>query len=344
MLTLKIVKYIIIKQITKGDKTFMEVRMDGKKVKIFTRHNFFRGFVIFALGVAFALSYVLFVTPNDFAPSGINGIAVMVQDLVGFSVGYLSLLINVPLSILAFFFINKEFAIKTFLFCIAYSLGYLLFDNIDLEAFKYYSEGVDTIYPVILAGMACGVCYGVLYKVNSSTGGTDIIAKFVGTIRPEFNFFWINFTLNACVAVASYFVYTETGDNGQIVYNFKPVCLCLLYTFVASFVGNRILTGSQQALKYTIITTHAEEIANDISNELKHTSTRIIGYGSYTKEEKGVLIAVVNKSQRVDIEKILARYDNTFSVAETANKVMGNFRVVKKQAPPPQKKDNKSSD
>ena len=57
----------------------MEVRMDGKKVKIFTRHNFFRGFVIFALGVAFALSYVLFVTPNDFAPSGINGIAVMVQ-------------------------------------------------------------------------------------------------------------------------------------------------------------------------------------------------------------------------------------------------------------------------
>ena len=96
--------------------------------------------------------------------------------------------------------------------------------------------------------------------------------------------------------------------------------------------------GSQQALKYTIVTTHAEEIANDISNELKHTSTRIIGYGSYTKEEKGVLIAVINKSQRVDIEKILARYDNTFSVAETANKVMGNFRVVKKQAPPPQKK------
>ena len=220
----------------------------------------------------------------------------------------------------------------------------MLFDNIDLEAFKYYSEGVDTIYPVILAGMACGVCYGVLYKVNSSTGGTDIIAKFVGTIRPEFNFFWINFTLNACVAVASYFVYTETGANGQTIYNFKPVCLCLLYTFVASFVGNRILMGSQQALKYTIVTTHAEEIANDISNELKHTSTRIIGYGSYTKEEKGVLIAVVNKSQRVDIEKILARYDNTFSVAETANKVMGNFRVVKKQLPPPQKKDNKSSD
>ena len=95
-------------------------------------------------------------------------------------------------------------------------------------------------------------------------------------------------------------------------------------------MGNRILLGSQQALKYTIITTHAQEIADAIATELKHTSTKLSGIGCYTKQEKDVLIAVVNKSQRSDVEKILARFDNTFSVAETANKVVGNFRIVKK--------------
>ena len=297
--------------------------------KLFSKRNVIQTLITFLFGVFYSLSYVLFVTPNHFAPSGINGLAVMVQDSFGFSVGYLSLIINVPLCLFAFIFINKEFSLKTLVFCGAYSISYLIFDKMDLERFKYYSDGIDTIYPAVLAGMACGVCYGFLFKINSSTGGTDVVAKFVAKVKPEFNFFWINFIINAGVAAVSYFVYREETATGY-VYNYKPVCLCLLYTFVSSFVGNRMLTGSQQALKYTIITTHAEEIARDIANKLKHTSTKISAVGSYTHQEKDVLVAVINKAQRADMEKILERYDNTFSVAETANKVVGNFRLVKK--------------
>ncbi len=56
------------------------------------------------LAILMALSYQLFVVENNFAPEGLNGIATMIQYKTGFSIGYMSLLINVPLCILGFFF------------------------------------------------------------------------------------------------------------------------------------------------------------------------------------------------------------------------------------------------
>ena len=53
-----------------------------------------------------AVNYELFVFPNQFAPSGLNGICTMVQHLTGFSVGYLSLIINVPLALLVWRFMT----------------------------------------------------------------------------------------------------------------------------------------------------------------------------------------------------------------------------------------------
>ena len=71
------------------------------------RVNIFQFVVVVLLGVLLAFNYILFINPNNFAPAGINGIAVMIQYKLNFSVGYMSLIINVPLCIFAFFFIEK---------------------------------------------------------------------------------------------------------------------------------------------------------------------------------------------------------------------------------------------
>ena len=61
-----------------------------------------------ALATLFALTYELFIARNQFAPAGISGVATMVEYATGFSVGYFSLIVNVPLCIFAFFFISKD--------------------------------------------------------------------------------------------------------------------------------------------------------------------------------------------------------------------------------------------
>ncbi len=284
--------------------------------------------VIMALVMAFI--YQLFIVPNDFAPSGINGVAVMIQHLTGFSLGYFSLIINVPLCIFSFFCTNREFAIKTFLFVLVYSLFFILLQNIDLSALQYDSKDVDTIYPVLIAGSFAGFVYGISIKMNSSTGGVDVISKHVSAKNPLINFFWITFIIKACVAVASFFVYAKTNPiTGELIFNYKPVCLCMLYSFMSAFVGNYMMKGSKTALKFIIITKHADEISKEIVSVLHHGATVIPGKGIYSGEVRDVIICVVNKRQIVDFEAILKKYPDTFSMVETVNETIGIFNRSK---------------
>lgn len=283
---------------------------------------------IVLLAILLAFTYELFIVDNHFAPAGVGGIATMIQYKFGFSIGYMSLLINVPLGIFAFFFVNRDFAIKSLAFSVTYSVAFLILQALPLEPFHYVAE-VDTIFPVMIAGLLAGLTYGLSFRVNSSTGGTDIIAKYISKKRPTLNFFWVTFTINAAVAITSFFVYTTTGENGQTVYDYKPVCLCMLYCFISSYAGNLILKGYKSAYKFLIITTHAEEIEREIVTKLRHGATLIHGEGAYSHKEKDVIVCVVNKHQMVEFETLLKKYDDTFAMVEPISSTIGNFKYIK---------------
>ena len=284
--------------------------------------------VIVIAGVFLAFGTTLFVIPNSFAPAGITGVAVMVQYKLGFSVGYLSLLINVPLCIFAFFAIDRRFAVRTAVFSVVYSVAYLLFGMADLEAWKYYAGGIDTIYPVIISGLIGGTCYGAVFRRNGSTGGTDVLSKYLAKVKPTLNFFWVNFALNACVAAASYFVYATEVDGARI-YDYKPVCLCLLYCFITSFIGNKIISGSKAAYQFIIVTEDAVTIEEQIMTHLHHSATHLEGYGSYSGETKEVLLCVVNPHQLVDFENIIRENPGSFAAIQKVDFTIGNFRNVR---------------
>ena len=287
------------------------------------------------LGVLLAVDYALFVVPNNFAPSGVNGIAVMVQHVMKKTeyVSYVALLINIPLCVFAYFKIDKTFAIKTLEFSLSYSLIFLVLTKVEsineaLKPFVYESKGVDTIYPALIAGLIMGFCIGFSVKNNSSTGGTDILAKYVSKIRPEWNFFYVTFVMNAVVALASYFVFGEEVD-GVMIYDYKPVCLCVLYAFVSSFVGNKIISGLKHACKFTIVTDQCDELEYEITHTLKHSATRLHGVGIYKHHDKEVLICIVNSHQVADFERIIKKYPNTFVYIESVDQTIGNFVKVK---------------
>jgi len=279
--------------------------------------------------VLLAFNYQFFIVLNYFAPAGLNGIATMVQYKTGFSIGYMSLIINIPLCVWAYFKLNKRFAKRSLTFSLVYSFSFLLVQKIGFEQFQYNAGGHDTIYPVLLSGIISGLVYGVCFRVNASTGGTDIVSKYISTKKPDLNFFWITFSINVVVATISFFVYAKPDSAGELIYDYKPVCLCIVYCFISSFIGNFIIKGTKTASKFTIITTHPEEICAEISEKLRHSSTKISAFGSYTNQERTMLVCVVNPHQMVDLKNILKKYDNTFSFLETVNETQGNFAKIK---------------
>lgn len=291
---------------------------------------FFDYIKICICAILLALMYVLFVVKNNFAPAGINGVATMIQYKCGFSIGYFSLIVNVPLCIFAFFMIDKDFALKSLTFSVVYSFSYLLLYGTEfLQKFQYDAHGVDTIFPCLIAGMIGGLVYGICFRANASTGGTDIVAKYVSRKRPLLNFFWVTFAMNAVVAVISFFVYAERGADGNIIYDYKPVCLCVLYCFMSSFVGNAILRGQKTAYKFLIITPHREALEKEILEKLHHSATRVLGKGIYSGNDKDVLICVINKHQVVEFKNILNNYAGTFAFIETVDETVGHFLKIK---------------
>lgn len=275
-------------------------------------------FVIVGIALVCALNYQLFVFPNRFAPAGLNGICTMIQYVTGISVGYMSLLINIPLAIAVYFLVSKPLAVRSMVYVVAFSVALLVLENVDLSRFAYATTtGTSAILGPLVAGIIYGSCYSMLVKASAYSGGTDFIAALIHKYRPEKSIFVLIFALNVVVAVTSYFVYD---------YQIEPVILCILYAFTCSTVSDRLAKSGRSAVRFEIITQHPAEIADAIIHRLHHSATLLPAKGMYLGKETNILICVVNKTQAAALSAIVREYPNTFAVVSQVGEVMGNFK------------------
>ena len=269
-----------------------------------------------------AFNYQILILPNQFAPAGINGIATMIQYLFHFSVGYMSLLINIPLAILCFLLVDRRFALRTLTFALTFSGMLLVFQHgiIDLSAFVYHTaDGKSTLLAPVASGVVNGFIYAVTLWCGASTGGTDFVAAFIRKNRPDFSMLQIIFFLNTTVAVASYFVYD---------FNIEPVLLCIAYCFMTTTMSDRLMRGAKEAYKVELITAHPNEITNIAVHRLHHSATILEARGGYSGEKKTMMIIVINKHQIARFMELISEFPDTFACVSTVSDTVGNFKRI----------------
>lgn len=276
--------------------------------------------ILIGCAVLSALSYHIFVLPNSFAPSGLNGLATMLQYICGFRIGYMTLIVNLPLLIFAFFRLDREYALRTATYTVSFSAAILLLEQVDLSRFVYHTEnGTSTILAPIAAGAIGGFLSGVALKQGGSTGGTDILAALLRKKKPYLNLVWMIFGLNIAVACISYFVYG---------YQLEPVLLCIIYCFIIGRFSNQILQGGKEAVKFEVITDRAEDLSARLIQALHHSVTVVPATGMYSHTGKQVLLCVVNKHQVVDFQNILREFPGSFAYISTVRETVGNFKKI----------------
>ena len=176
--------------------------------------------VIAVLALLGALNYELFVFPNSFAPAGLNGLCTMFQHVTGLSMGYLNLLLNLPLAVAVYCKVSRSLSLRAMCYVLFFSAALLLLDHVDLSAFAYATEnGTSTIIGPLVGGIISGAVQAGLLRASAYTGGTDFISSLIHKYRPDMNFFFIGFSLNVVVAAISFFVYG---------YKIEPVLMCIL--------------------------------------------------------------------------------------------------------------------
>lgn len=244
-----------------------------------------------------ALNYAVFIFPNSFAPAGIDGICTMIQDVTNINIGYLSLLVNIPLVILAFLFLNREFAVKTTLYAAVFSVASILIKSFLPERVLFYTEsGSSAVLAPIAAGVIRGILYACALYLNCCSGGIDVIAALVKKKHPHLDLMNVIFFINLLISFSSYFVYGM---------RMEPVICGILYSFITSNVSSHLRAKEHSAIKYEIITSNSEELCEQIAQNLKQTATIVDAKGAYSGSSKKMVVCVVNKHKAPYLEEMI---------------------------------------
>jgi uncharacterized membrane-anchored protein YitT (DUF2179 family) len=260
-----------------------------------------------------AVGLYTFVNPANFAPSGVDGISMMVQKLSGINMGYVSLAINIPLLVIAWFFISKKYVIYTSLFTIVSSVAMIVMEKINM--YEYVTENHVWI-AVFASGIMLGVRTAIMIRIGGSTGGVDIIACIVQKKKPYMNI----------ETLISIFCYITIAVSFFVYQNIESVIMSVVQMLIFNLAMNSVLKTTRNAVEVRIITSDPEQFREDILLNLKHGATIMDCRGMFTGEEKTMIVTIINIHQMDDLIKLSRKYPNSFVYFSEVNGVWGNFR------------------
>lgn len=286
-------------------------------------------------GIIRALGIFIFTTPNEFAPGGTNGIAVMLEYGTGLNSGIYLLIVNAPLFFVAFFCIGKKEAILSTL-SIVVSSGLLIILGLFKEELRFLQYGPkydeelgwvlgeigNRLLGAVAGGIFLGISLAIMIKSCGTSGGTTILASLVNKKFRNLSVSALTSAFDACVVFASVFVYNNGNTATGVL---DPVLLALVSLFVTSKMSDIILQGFKSAYKFEIITTHPEEIAAEIISKTHHSVTKIEAEGMYSHAGKSMLVCIIRKRQIAQLQRIIRKYPDTFAYFTPTSEVYGRF-------------------
>jgi len=282
---------------------------------------------IFTLLCAVTVSFVsvyVFVIPSNFAPSGIEGISAILYEITGLNIGWFKLVLNIPLLILAWIYLEKRYVFYVIAFVLCDAFGVIILERIDFYTFipVGLSAGEEIGYRLIsaiVAGVALGICTGLMLKIGFSTGGIDIIACLVNLKKPNFHVERIISIICYTVILCSYFVYRDLTS----------ILLSCIQIFVFEWTTASLLRKDRYALEVKIITKHPEAIRDEILYKYRHSATIINATGMYTGDPYSLVITVLDSRNMHNFMSSMKAHPDTFIYFSDGVKVQGEYHFGK---------------
>ncbi|MGG7078899.1 YitT family protein [Clostridium sardiniense] len=242
--------------------------------------------------VAIAIEY--FFAPNNLAAGGVTGLSVVITHYFpSLTVGGITFVVNLFLFVVAFIVVGGDFGFKTIYSSFGLSLVLWLMDKfIHPQALT-----TDLMLATIFGTIITAIGLAMVFNLNASTGGTDILAK----ILNKYTSFNIGISL-LCVD----FLVTLLG---AITFGADKGFYALLSVILNGPLIDKIIAVINQKKQITIISDKNEEIANFIMNELERGCTSLAGAGAYSKENKQIIYSVLDKKELEKVKEFIDSID-----------------------------------
>lgn len=265
-------------------------------------------YIMVTIGCFFcAVAVNAFYLQHHFLTGGISGLSLISYYLFGLPVDVVNLVLNIPLFFVAYRFFSRSFFISTLYGAVMFSLA-LRTTNF-LIATSYIP---DQLLSCLAAGILNGIGSAMIYRVDASTGGTDVL----GFLMTKY--------YNISVSVTNFVLGTLLLIFGGFLFGVTTALYSLILYFITFKITNVFMVGFNYKKSLTIITDQPEAIAAGIMKEADRGVTYLYGEGAYTGQSRKVLFVVIKLTQLAKIKNIIHEADPlAFVIVQEANDVFG---------------------
>ena len=265
------------------------------------------GLIIACMIMAVGLN--MFLVPKTIAPGGLSGLSVVISKLTGFPVSNILFTISTQLLLFSVKILGKKDAIKTFI-----GMAILTLSLKVTEPLSTISLTDNTLLAAISGSILVGLSLGILFRIDASTGGTDLIALMLNRIIPSI-------PVSKCLSMIDGTVVVLAGVVNM---NFETGLYSAIALYIMVKIIDTITAGFDYAKAFFIIT-EKKDVLQEAIIELNRGITILDAKGGYTNEDKNVMLVVVNqKKQEVALKKMVKELDEkSFIIVTDVYEVLG---------------------
>lgn len=281
--------------------------------------------VITVASFIFAMAWECFMIPNGMAAGGMMGLCTIIQYATGgfIEAQYSYIVINALLIITAVLAMGIGFGFKT-IYCIIVST--LAMSLLDSATFLHSVEGnffyvQERVLIPIIAGVLEAVGIGLVLRCGGSTGGTDIVALMVNKYWP--------------LSLSTVFFFTDLAICSLLLFvpgkNFSDMCYGLEELVMFSIMVDFVVAGKRSSYQLLVFSEKYREIADHIIHNMNRGVTLLKAQGWYSKQEKNVLLILINQKELPSLTKVIKEADAKafMSISPTSNVYGEGFDEIK---------------
>ncbi|MFH1906425.1 MAG: YitT family protein [Chloroflexota bacterium] len=275
-----------------------------------------RDYLLILLGAFMqALGLRLFLIPAHLASGGVSGISQLINYYTGWPIGLMVFFGNLPLFLLGWHFLGgRRFALRTAAAVATFSLF------TDLLVLFLPAGGLtdDLVLNSLYGAVVCGIGYGLVYRGQGTSGGSDILARILNH--------WRGVPMSQSYLLVDSAVILAAG----FVFGWKEALYALITLYVSGLVAETTAEGRGIVRTAFIVTSQPEAVTKDILHDLERGVTALQGTGGYTGAARSVLYCVVTRSEIGQLKAIVREADpQAFMVIGQAHEALGEgFRPL----------------
>ena len=277
-------------------RAFRRKRID-KILEDVDKKDIFKRYVMLAMGCfVIAFAFNVFFKQFGIVCFGVTGLSLVVNKKFGIEPSIFILIVNILLLILCYFTLGKKkmknslvgsLMVPLFVYLTEFIVPYVKFDNIEL------------LVVAVFGGVLSGLGYGIVYKTNYNTGGTDIITETISK--------YTKISLGKATWISDGLVVL----SGLLVFSWEIVLYGFLVLYLIAFMTDKVVLGISQSKAFYIVTTKETEVREFLLSITDGGVTIINARGGYSNDEQTLLLGVVPTRQYFIVKEGLREIDDS---------------------------------